>query len=244
MGSRGLLNCDKFEDRIHQILDDRLPLTADELLMDHASYCAKCERLLKAYSCIGVSLKLLPITICDNLHHHGINRRGGVRHRAIAYRPIVITASMTALLVISLNLFQKLNDSTVGDSQYASISIATTTQTASSPPIATSDRDPDPVMIPRRRPVPDTSPFNPSFSVAHSIPTMALPGVPSWEDISGRLEPLEPVLTYSARIPAVHPVYCSLNATIGFLRRSFSKSSQESEPDLGFSIEPDWPTTA
>ena len=238
MGSRGLLNCDEFEDRIHQILDDRLTLTGDDLLMDHASYCAKCERLLDAYDCINATLWLLPSNISDNLDHQK-NCHSGVRHHAIVDRPIPIVASLAALLVIALTVFPRLSDLHDGASQHAVMSTAPTTQPGFSPSIAKHGLNSGPAMIRQHQTAPDTSPFNPSYSVATSIPTMKLPGVPSWEDISGRFEPLEPVLTYSARIPTVHPVYCSLNATIDFLRRSFSKFAQESKPDLGFTIEPD-----
>jgi hypothetical protein len=114
VGSRGLLNCDKFEDRIHQILDDRLTLTGDDLLMDHVSYCAKCEKLLNAYDCVDASLMHLPTDLADRLDQ-AENRRGAARSQAIASRPILILASLAALIVISINVFHALSNSSNGD---------------------------------------------------------------------------------------------------------------------------------
>lgn len=42
------MNCQEFEDRIQQLLDERRPLDEDALLAEHAQSCPACRRLLDA----------------------------------------------------------------------------------------------------------------------------------------------------------------------------------------------------
>ena len=53
------LNCRNFELRIHQLLDDRLTLSGDPMLMNHASTCASCAQLVKQYEVLDSSLNCL-----------------------------------------------------------------------------------------------------------------------------------------------------------------------------------------
>ena len=233
MSRIGSLNCRSFEDRIHQILDDRLTLTGDDLLMAHAARCADCEQILNDYDSVDDSVKLLPADLAEILREADAKRVSP----AFASRRLVVLASLAAMIVISLNIFHGLNNE-------PPIQSASVAHVASAPLLAIATLEADnqrlPIATQPQRPTPDTSPFSKNFSVENSIlsinlPT-TLPAVPTWGDISKSLDPLEPVLTYSSKIPAVRPVHCSLNATINLLKQSFSKSDQK--PDLGFWVDP------
>ena len=229
MSRIGSLNCRSFEDRIHQILDDRLTLTGDDLLMAHAARCAACEHILKDYDSVDDSVKLLPADLADILREADANRDSA----ASPSRRLVVLASLAAMIVVSLNVFHRLNNQQPTEP-------ASVIRVASAPLLAAvspkSDNRRKSLASQPHRPTPDTSPFHKNFSIDSSILRINFPTVPTWGDISDSLDPLEPVLTYSSKIPAVRPVHCSLNATINLLKQSFSKSDQK--PDLGFWIDP------
>ena len=44
-----ILHCSDFENRIHQLLDDRLILSADARLTEHAARCPECSVLMQDY---------------------------------------------------------------------------------------------------------------------------------------------------------------------------------------------------
>ena len=231
-----LLNCDSFEDRIHQILDDRLTLTGDDLLMEHAASCTKCEQVLNDYDSVDDSVKLLKEEL-NQIWNKSEQHRDRNGRPTFASRSLIVLASLAAIIVISLNVFDGISLAPQPSSQQAALPVASSSQIAIVSP-GLSVRHVSARENKSRR-TPDTSPFSPNFSVANSIPNMSLPKVPSWDDISKSLDPLEPVFNYSIRFPAVQPVHCSLNVTIDWLRKSLSDGEQEDSPDLGFAIDPE-----
>lgn len=225
------LDCALFEERIHRILDDRLTVTGDDLLMAHASECEPCARLLNDYESVEDSVKFLPGEIDKILgaqQEFSVTRGLGF---VTSSRHFSLIASLAALIVICVGVINSFDTR----HQSRSSRLADSTVNGSSPEF--SPRPVDVVPAKTRRKTPDTSPFSQNFSVANSITLISLPEVPSWDDVSRKLDPLEPVITYSAEIPGVRPMQCSLNATLELLKRSFSKSEPEIDPDLGFSID-------
>ena len=233
MSRIGSLDCRSFENRIHQLLDDRLSLTGDDLLMAHVAKCAECEKILNDYESVDDSIKLLPADLAEILRESEIE----LDSPAFASRRFLLLASLAAMIVISLNVFHGLDrDRTSGVSPMAKRVVTpqfavASHQVAESRQLFSNHSD-----QPQIRRTPDSSPFSPNFSVINSIPSINLPTVPSWDDISQTLDPLQPVLNYSSRIPAVRPVHCSLNVTLNWLKHSLLKP--ERKPDLGFWIDP------
>ena len=233
MSSIRSLDCRSFEHRIHQILDDRLTLTGDDLLMDHAARCAECEKILKDYDSVDDSVKLLPEELAEMLSEVEVNPVTG----SYATKRLVLLASLAAMIVISLNVFHAL------DKPESNVPLKVASKKPTAPEGAVVHVDAamptQPVMLkiaqPQKRPTPDTSPFSPNFSVANAMPSIYFPTVPTTDDISQTLDSLEPVLSYSSSIPTVRPVHCSLNATINLLKQSLQKP--ERKPDLGFWID-------
>jgi hypothetical protein len=227
--SNGALDCSSFEDRIHQILDDRLTITGDELLMSHAAQCAECEKTLNDYDSVDDSIKLLPEEIAQILSQADAK----LSERRHAYpsdtRGLAWVTAVAALMFIAFNLLIGPTEPTPSP-DLASRSfneIAPTPSLAIATPSAASQT--------RKRVTLDTSPFSPNFSFAISLPT--IPEVPTWDQIAESLDPLEPVMTYSAKIPAISSVHCSLNATFNLIKKSFTKTPKKKNPDLGFTLD-------
>lgn len=240
--SRGSLDCHAFELRIHQILDDRQPLTGDAPLMEHAGHCAPCRKILQEYESVDDSVKLLPADVAQILALAQENTERQQRPR-LASRRLVVLASLAAMIVIMLNVMQGVDDGydsnqsvAIGPSQ-PSFEAATHSILPTDP--ATRLAQPRELVPPQpefRRATPDSSPFSPEFSFVSSMPSLEIPTAPNWDDISKGLAPLESVFNYSLSIPAVRPVPCSLNAGLNFLKRSLDKPDRK--PDLGLWIDP------
>lgn len=221
------LDCNLFEDRIHQLLDDRQDLAKDALLGIHASKCPPCEELLKTYTSVGDSVKILGDEIAQILEAQDFDVTHG--WGAMISRHASKLAALAAMLVIALAFFNAFDTHSHSPELAMNGGTPEFDQPELDPPLAAS---PEP-----RRKTPDTSPFSRNFSVANSITLISLPTVPSWDDVTSRLDPIEPMITYSAEIPGVRPMQGSFNATLEILRKSFSKTESDSDPDLGYSIE-------
>jgi len=233
--TNGSIDCSNFEDRIHQILDDRLTLTGDDLLMAHVAHCADCEQILKDYETVDDSIKLLPAELAQIIAQADQSQRGTFSNRTLVW-----AATLAAVLVLTLNVVNSFNSTGQLKTENRDVAMVNAPKLPVAPKAVTT---PNPKTIEPRF-TPDSSPFSKNFSMVATMPS--IPEVPSWRDISDRLDPLEPtviapVFSYSSKIPAVRPVHCSLNATISVLKHSFGTSDErnkEKRPDLGFSIDP------
>ena len=242
--NRGL-DCVNFEERIHQVLDDRLALTGDKLLIDHAAHCTRCEEILLDYDSIEDSLNCLSPGFAQTLNRstkvYGFNRS----QRPLMSRPVMVFATIAAALVIYANIFHGLNSPTVNQTALTvpgeQLSLPHLNLTA---PQMDSLAEITPTHRISRTSAPDISPFSPNFSVVNSICAVSFPRAPSWDDITNSvgshacLDTLMPVVSFSATIPAIRPVHCSLNGTIEYLKESFFKSQRDIQPDLGLSNAP------
>ena len=214
------LSCEAFEDRVHQILDDRLTLTGDARLMNHAAQCSDCENKLLDYDCFDDSISFLKQSVIEVTCIVDDDGSGNpLRH------PVAGLAFLAAMLLVCLNVFfGGLSSNRPGNLSQRPV-IEEGTPVRRSPAIgqlamATPSSNLKSFAAPKRI-TPDTSPFSPNFRVADNIPQ--LPTAPDWEVVSKRLETLEPVLTGAKKI------HCTLNVTIELLRRSLAENS---EPEL------------
>lgn len=51
------MRCDEFDERVHSLLDDRVPIHGDQRLLDHADGCSRCRGMLGTYDDLFVGLK-------------------------------------------------------------------------------------------------------------------------------------------------------------------------------------------
>lgn len=224
------LNCESFEDRIHQILDDRLTLTGDPLLVEHAAHCQPCENMLHEYDAVDDSIKILKEDM--DLILGSIDTPN--RKRSLAQRPMALIATLAAALLVCFSTFHMFNDGAenarptrpnviakvVPKKKKASVTIGNSLAAAN--------------IKPTYRPTPDTSPFSPNFSVARNIPR--IPSASNWNEVTSKIEP---VLNYSSELPGVRATHCSIKVTIELFLKSFEKPNREQQPDLGWKLELD-----
>ena len=228
------LNCESFEDRIHQILDDRLTLTGDSLLMDHAAHCQPCENKLHEYDAVEDSIKILKDDMDKILS--GIDAKN--RKRSITQRPLALLTTMAAALLVCVSAFHWLAPEPDNSNHRGFAKRVPTKQLSPAPrlmgsSLAAIEMKQKPTK-PVYRPTPDTSPFSPNFSVAQAIPR--IPTVSNWTDVTNRIEP---VLNYSSEFLGVRATQCSIKVTIELFRKSLEKPEPNTRPDLGWVLESD-----
>ena len=220
-----VLTCDTFEDRVHQVLDDRLSLTADAQLMRHAERCRQCEARLRVYDSFSESLGMLGHDVVDaNI----FNARDNAR---TLYRPLAGLVSVAAALLIFLSIFGGQSANQSGHDKFAQHLEGTQNSSLVNPAMLGPLTMTQPISAAQLKDVSSNinlasldnsklSSFNPIFQVVDSIPQ--LPSAPDWNSVAKPLEALQPVLTYSAELPGVMTVHCTLNVTIELLRQSLS----------------------
>ena len=251
------IDCETFEDRVHQLLDQRQPLTNDKSLMVHASQCAPCDEMLSDFHSVDDSIKLLKEDIAQILEQADAKREK-TGFPSFAYRPINVLVALSAMVVFCVGVFHLFNPQDTTPNFLVSKSVKSVPSVVV--PIKHDVVIPEIVqnatteektklndLIIRTanfRLVPDAIYFDSdfsitsSFSVPKTIPGFpSVPQVPTWRQISSQLEPLEPVLMRSSQLPGFGPVSYSFNTTINLLKQSFSKND-EGNQDLGCWIDP------
>jgi hypothetical protein len=51
------MRCDEFDERVHSLLDNRVPIHSDQRLLEHADACTKCRGILGTYDDLFVGLE-------------------------------------------------------------------------------------------------------------------------------------------------------------------------------------------
>ncbi len=97
------MQCEKFEQRLQQLLDDRCDVDQDETLREHAEACCECSSTLRAQRVLFTSMRMIP-------QSDGLN---GVGHRVLdnlmveqkhrrKRRTTMIALAIAAILLIAL----------------------------------------------------------------------------------------------------------------------------------------------
>lgn len=223
------LHCGDFEDRIHQLLDDRLILSADAKLTEHATQCHQCAVLMQEYENMELAFA------SENFDLGLPGATPAMANEFLTQNTSVILA-VVAALVISLNIYSsymtKTNPPTV-------VVAKTTTPSA----IGLFNSKANSAKTIRREtkrsstpPIDSTLPT--AFPLAHSIQGVEVSRIPTWESISPQLELLKPWLDRSKPIfdysPALFPV-CNIGyqwtETMKIIQQSFLKSDKQ--PGIG-----------
>ena len=214
MADKPKLDCSSFEERIHQLLDDRLILTGDEMLMDHAAQCEPCQTLLNDYDSVDDSIKLLATEIELVIGKQAM----GPTVSAQTTSRLGWAVSLAAVFLLMVGMFQSETSNpkperVVAVHSNSNLGVASNFRTSS----VKAHRSP---QLKAKKRAPETSPFNPEFSLVSQIPKV--PTVPTWEDLSERFNQIEPVLTYSSALPGVGTAAGSVSVTIDLIKQSFS----------------------
>lgn len=218
------LHCNDFENRIHEILDDRLILSADAKLFEHATECPECAVLMQDYENMELAFSLESTS-------HGLPTPRPVIAAEFITRNTSVILALVATLVISLNIYSSYL--TRSNPPKVVVSKITTPPTISlfhpkAVPAKTIRRE--------TKRTPAILPDSPSLSAlvfADSIPELEFPRIPTWKSISPQIELIKPWIDRSKPLleysPALFPV-CQLGyqwkETIKIIQQSLLDSSE------------------
>ncbi len=270
------LDCESFENRLHQLMDQRESLTRDRLLMEHASQCAPCDEMLSDYHCVDDSIKLLKEDIAEILEN--AQNKQTSQQFSYTFRPMNFLVALSAIVVFCIGVFHLFTAQQ--DNGGNSLAFNSALPTASSDAgesyvnpaenlvasasemgidslpqlgaITTAETTVEKtklndliIQTANFRIVPDAISLDSdltlktAFSVPKRIPGLpSMPPVPTWQQISHQLNPLEPVLIRSTGLPGLGAVSHSFNTTINLLKKSFSKPEGSAEDLGGFTLNP------
>jgi len=101
------MQCEEFESRLNDLLDERLPIDRDAALRAHAAACGDCRRAAAGYGALFQGLAGLPAPECDAAlawrvvaQCHALRKR----RRAVRYAFAGLAAAAAAIVVVGYAL--------------------------------------------------------------------------------------------------------------------------------------------
>jgi hypothetical protein len=241
------ISCSEVEQRINLLLDDRLTLTGDRILMAHASSCANCDQMIRDYEIF------IDEIVFENVRPgQGCESRNEVTssspENSFWQQQLGLLASIAAILVLSFGLLWNSQISSPSSGSVAQLgSISSTPSFAAAGTIATDGGGTEPAFDAAPRFIETQEDpfvrrlvyFQPPTLVelAQTTPTwvdtLRQPRKSNWEQISEQLDPLNAYLQISAELPGFRNFHNSVHVTLNLLHQSFAKP-EKSTPDLGY----------
>ena len=222
-----LLNCDRFEERVQSLMDQRMSLDDDSQLHDHVQGCESCGRVLENFLALEFALnKAFPAAGSELANElFVVNGDGTLRRSANSVsfstefskknKRVVLWGAAISALTAAVVLFLLVPHWLVGEH-----SIAEETGGA---------------LVALKN---DSESGSGNDDQLSSEPQVA---VNQFEMVQSLPVSLRNAYGYASELPAVRPLEClecSVNVTIETLQRSFDRFSGEKqieeEPDLGY----------
>jgi hypothetical protein len=202
------VDCRNFENRIQDLMDQRVNISNDRILKSHSVSCHECATTLASFQALEQAL----YASFDREKFNAPSRTTTIPVAAstwsIAAAVLAIAAVLTIIVLPVLN-----QDQNGVEVAQVEPSVGESTPSIKIPPPAPSV--PTPIVNEVK------SPLTPSINlVSYDLPTT-----------------LRNAYQYAAELPGIRPFECSLNATIEALQNSWNSSSepqdQDDNPDLG-----------
>lgn len=231
-GSRSdAMSCEQVEARIHDLMDQRLPLLSDRLVRDHISDCDQCAELVVDFGALDESLSQIPLATLKRLSDLGAEEvsQAGTRRPLHPFSFIVSVASVLLVMLTSGSWFADSSQSIPSNREVARAS------------------DPAPADV-----RPGFGASNPlPFNLGHktTVPTEFISAV----DFSDIRREVEPIWQITAELPGISPMTGPVNATLWFLIPASEDgadgdssdspdrpSEAEATPELGFRRSTAW----
>jgi hypothetical protein len=106
------MHCEQFEERLHQLLDRRLPPEADDALLAHAHLCSGCRELLEAQQTLFQSLESFePPPTAPDFSRRVVRQAVQTRRAKIWRRAAYFGGGLAAGIVLAIFVAPRGNDS-------------------------------------------------------------------------------------------------------------------------------------
>ena len=225
-----LLSCDRFEERVQSLMDQRMPLDDDSQLHDHAQDCESCGRALESFLALEFALNKafsaagseptseLFVVDGDGTLRRPANSDSFAPEFSKKNKRVVLWGAAISALTAAVVLFLLVPNWLVGEHSIAEESGGTLVALKSDSETVDDDQQREAQLS--NEPQASAS----RFEVVQTLPVS-----------------LRNAYGYASELPAVRPLEClecSVNVTIETLQRSFDRFSGEKqieeEPDLGY----------
>ena len=221
------LDCDGFEERIHDLLDARESLEDDPLLQRHLDDCRICDIVLQEFLDVDDSMKLLQGDVAAILAR--VDSREKERSRK--WRWVTLVGSTAALLLLGLAFFPDRSGPSSSSAQLVPKSVTAARPAATDSVVPGGEMGVDASNDPGW-----FESFSPMKSVTNSI-SMELPDVAIGEQlinqVGNQLTPLQSVWGMADEIPGVIPMQGTVNATLKIIQEFSRPREPARDPDLG-----------
>ena len=238
------VTCDGFELRLNNLMDDRVRLSDDRGVQAHADDCLECRQVLQRYQQLEMLLGVQgEQRVCLRDESVGVSGLAGSRmglKQGLSRTKLPLTiVALVALMVI----FAGQNFNGTGNGEAArSVAIAEIDsqkllggEVMSSSEVASSETVVSDLFWTAESPVSHLKGWVDSGSellaageeqaaVIRELSNVRL----DLEGLESRLESLQPMLTYSGRIPALSPMQGTVCFTLGWLKKDKAADLQES----------------
>ena len=229
--------CEQVELRVHDLMDQRLPLLSDETVRNHITQCDECAELVVDFGALDDSLSQIPIATLKRLSALSANDDDQT-HVGRPLHPFSFIVSIASLLLVMLT-----SGLWFSDSSRVSVTLFDTGQGYETDSVGPDGTYGGIAVTPY---VSLPSPANPMIvHPGHKATTPA--DIISAVNFAELRREVEPYLQMTADLPGMSTVTGSVNATFWLLTPSAENDSFEDEsnmlddeagvdvaPDLGF----------
>ena len=232
------VNCDNFESLVNNLLDDRICLSSDRLLQVHSDDCSSCQRILRQYE----ELELVLGSGRGGLDNVDVKRRDAVPSYAgqplskswfklptITFAPIAIVTALVVIVISGQNFNGGASVHSGSSVAVAAAKPANTSQINSFEAAVISSRvlaAIEPVAWSQQSSVRQLKGLVSSggelfaagreqAAFIHGLSDVRL----DLDVVEARLAALQPMLTYSGRIPVLSQMQGTVCFTLGWLRK-------------------------
>lgn len=197
------LSCEDFEDRVNELLDQRVSPRKDSLIQRHADNCPPCREIMQAYLTVDDSMKLLKADIESMLRE---SQGRDCPRRSQISRVTAIVASAALIVLLGLGWGQLTR--------------------SANPSIAQADLVlPAPLFQPVQ---PESNVGGTAVTVSNEFA-----GKLPTDEFRTIAHQLAPIIRYSSSLPGVRPMSGTVNIAIEYLIRTLERQQPKVDPDLG-----------
>lgn len=240
-------NCERVEDRIHELMDHRQSLLSDRLVRDHVSHCDRCAELVVDFGALNDSLSQIPIETLHRLSGIQDAEPHYEKSAPVRLHPLTFIASLACIMLVMLT-----SGIWFVGQPAATVSIVEVDHLDHLDP----EVEPDVETF-------EVSTLEPT-DVVDDVPEVAIPqsdrqglafltrvhktpvptdllNASNLLNLGGNVEPYQDYIDMTAGLPGIRPVSKSVNATLHLIKTFSSQPQQKKRPesrsdapDLGF----------
>lgn len=94
-----MISCEQFDIRVQDLMDQRLELSTDSLIQEHASHCSRCQGQLDSFLSLEDSFSgKIPASYFRDIEPNGRPKR----NRMAGWLPLAVTLSLGVLIGVTL----------------------------------------------------------------------------------------------------------------------------------------------